>query len=312
MHPAKSVIFFTTASGAGYGLMVWLGLLAFRGLIPFERAFGLTAIGLAFALIVGGLVSSTLHLGHPERAWRAMSQWRSSWLSREGLAALLGFIPQGLFALAWLFAPHYAPALGLASAAMALLTVWCTAMIYASLRAVPAWHNGWTVAGYLVLALATGALLAAPLAAFWYYAIAHYLGLAAIALLGAGLVVKLAYWRSIGRGSGSDAGGATGLGRFGEVTLIEGPHTQANYLLKEMGFAIARKHARRLRLVAVLAGFLIPMAVTALALRAEGDMQVATLGLACIVCAIGIATERWLFFSEARHVVTLYYGAQRA
>ena len=28
MHPAFSVIFFTTASGAGFGLLSWLGLLA--------------------------------------------------------------------------------------------------------------------------------------------------------------------------------------------------------------------------------------------------------------------------------------------
>ena len=67
MHPAKSVIFFTTASGAGYGLMIWLALLPSFGLLPADFFFGLVALGTGFALIVSGLLSSTLHLGHPER-----------------------------------------------------------------------------------------------------------------------------------------------------------------------------------------------------------------------------------------------------
>ncbi len=48
---------------------------------------------LALVLIGGGLLSSTLHLGNPQRAWRALSQWRSSWLSREGVMAMLTFVP---------------------------------------------------------------------------------------------------------------------------------------------------------------------------------------------------------------------------
>ncbi|MGE0726177.1 MAG: DmsC/YnfH family molybdoenzyme membrane anchor subunit, partial [Alphaproteobacteria bacterium] len=96
MHPALSVIVFTTASGAGYGLLALLGLLAPFGLVPASTWFGLAATGLALVAVAGGLLSSTLHLGHPERAWRAMSQWRSSWLSREGLAAVVSFFPAGL------------------------------------------------------------------------------------------------------------------------------------------------------------------------------------------------------------------------
>ena len=34
MHPAFSVIFFTTASGAGFGALAWLGLLALCGALP--------------------------------------------------------------------------------------------------------------------------------------------------------------------------------------------------------------------------------------------------------------------------------------
>jgi DMSO reductase anchor subunit len=50
---------------------------------------------LAALLVTLGLLSSTFHLGHPERAWRAFSQWRSSWLSREGVAAVATYLPAG-------------------------------------------------------------------------------------------------------------------------------------------------------------------------------------------------------------------------
>src|SRR5882672_450227 len=104
MHPAYSVILFTTASGAGYGLLVWLAAAVLLDLVPAERWLGLTGFGLAFALITAGLLSSTAHLGRPERAWRAFSQWRTSWLSREGVLAVFTYLPAGLLALAWVLA----------------------------------------------------------------------------------------------------------------------------------------------------------------------------------------------------------------
>ena len=88
MNPAPSIIFFTVASGAGYGLLFWMGLLRPLGLVPGSVGFAVAAIGLSLVLIMLGLLSSTAHLGRPERAWRALSQWRSSWLSREGVAAV--------------------------------------------------------------------------------------------------------------------------------------------------------------------------------------------------------------------------------
>ena len=42
---------------------------------------------IAYALASGGLIASTFHLGHPERAIKAFTQWRSSWLSREAWLA---------------------------------------------------------------------------------------------------------------------------------------------------------------------------------------------------------------------------------
>jgi len=91
MHPALSVIFFTTLSGAGYGLLTWCALAALAQWLPARPL--LISLVMALVLVTIGLLSSLGHLGKPQRAWRAFSQWRSSWLSREGVASVLTFVP---------------------------------------------------------------------------------------------------------------------------------------------------------------------------------------------------------------------------
>src|SRR5919201_675935 len=130
MHPAYSVIVFTTASGAGYGLLIWLAIAACGKLLPRDPLLGFCGLGLALTLITIGLLTSTFHLGRPERAWRALSQWRSSWLSREGIASIVTFMPALIFGALWLGfidAPQWLGLAGLATALMCAVTVFCTA-----------------------------------------------------------------------------------------------------------------------------------------------------------------------------------------
>src|SRR5258705_5028482 len=93
MHPALSIVFFTTASGAGFALLLLLGLAVPLGLLPESSGFGFVALATAFVLAAAGLVSSAFHLGHPELAWRAFLQWRPSRLSREGVSSGHAFLP---------------------------------------------------------------------------------------------------------------------------------------------------------------------------------------------------------------------------
>ncbi|HEX6440974.1 MAG TPA: DmsC/YnfH family molybdoenzyme membrane anchor subunit, partial [Stellaceae bacterium] len=137
MHPSFSIVFFTTASGAGFGLMFLLGLGVPLGLLPIDPWFGLTSLATAVVLAVGGLVSSAFHLGRPERAWRAFSQWRSSWLSREGVLSVVTLTAAAVFAVGWIFFGAFAGISGLFgifAAVLAAATICCTAMIYASLK----------------------------------------------------------------------------------------------------------------------------------------------------------------------------------
>lgn len=312
MHPSASIIVFTTLTGAGYGLLFWLGAAAALGLLPASPGFAAAALGLAFAAITAGLLSSLLHLGRPERAWRAVSHWRSSWLSREGVASLATYLPGALFARDWMLRGGDGEPWGTLAAAGAMATVVCTAHIYSSLKPIAQWHTGWVLANFLALAAMTGALwLALFCAGFDTGGRAPYaLAFAATAIAGA---LKLLYWRHIDRHPGTTtAESATGLGRFGKVRLFQAPHTGSNYLMQEMGFAIARKHRDKLRLIAAQLAFAAPLLLTLLALTEGGPTRVIAALIAAPLATGGVLIERWLFFAEATHTVTLYYGAPRA
>ncbi|UUX49407.1 dimethyl sulfoxide reductase anchor subunit [Nisaea acidiphila] len=316
MHPALSVIFFTTASGAGYGLLVWLALHA--ALIgDADPVIGWVGLPLSLGLVTAGLLSSTFHLGHPERAWRALSQWRSSWLSREGVLAVLTYIPALAFAGGWLLLGENDglwSIAGLIAAALALVTVYCTAMIYRSLKTIPNWHSRYTVPGYIAMALATGGLWFLPLLAFSGSELRD-LAFPVTALLLATAAIKWRYWSSCdGAAPTATSGTATGLGAQGRVRLLEGPTTSETYVMREMGYRIGRKHAAKLRRLAALFGFLMPVVILAalLAMPGSGHIAGGLALLAAISGSIGVVTERWLFFAEAKHVSTLYYGEEFA
>src|SRR6516165_5612804 len=261
MHPALSIVFFTTSSGAGFALLALLGLGAPLGLLPQSQSFGCVALTVATLFAIVGLVSSVFHLGRPERAWRAFSQWRSSWLSREGILAVLTLLAAAIFGVGWVLFGATEGLIGLCgvlAAGLAAATVYCTGMIYASLKPIHQWHNQWVVPNYLVLALMSGCLVLDFLIRLWS---ARYGGVAlltSIVVLGAWWM-KERYWRLIDTTSArSTVASATSLGSQGRVRLLEAPHTEENYLLKEMGFRIARKHRRALRRVARLTGFAVP------------------------------------------------------
>ncbi|HEX5079374.1 MAG TPA: DmsC/YnfH family molybdoenzyme membrane anchor subunit [Geminicoccaceae bacterium] len=315
MHPAPSIIVFTTLSGAGYGLLFVLALGSLLGPVPAWPGLGLAGMALALGLVSAGLLSSTLHLGRPERAWRAVSQWRSSWLSREGVMALLTYLPALGLAAGWVLVGRtdgIFAAFALLAAAGAAVTVWCTGMIYASLKPIRQWHQPLVPPVYLGFALMTGSLLAPPLLAFAGAPHRWAGGLAVVAtLLAWGL--KALYWRAIGRDEAiSTAESATGLGRIGLVGLLEPPHSETNYLLDEMAFRIGRRHARKLRRLSYGLGLGVALPLTLLAALAAGQAAGLIASLAAIAGMAGVAIERWLFFAEARHTVRLYYRRRAA
>ena len=314
MRPAYSVILFTVLSGAGYGLAAMAALmLASAAAIAVPRL----AVVAGLALASCGLLASTFHLGRPERAWRALSQWRTSWLSREAVLALTSFVVAvPLIALLDL-ERNDGLAIRLAAAAMAiscLATVLCTAMIYASLRPVRQWRH-WTVpAAYLFFALGSGGVLLNVLQAA-AQAPSSLWSLAPIPALLVAWGAREANWWLLHEEPGRlTIADATGLARLGTVRTLDPPHTEPNYLLHEFGFRVARRHTARLRALARAFGLLLPIAATLLVAGPDpflpNSLPVTSLAAAAVLA--GLLVERWLFFAQARHTTALYYGAPAA
>ncbi len=303
MNPAYSVIFFTTASGAGYGLLALLGLTAPTLGQSASPAFVLVSMIIALGLITAGLLSSTLHLGHPERAWRALSQWKTSWLSREGVAAILTYPFALAFGLTWsgLYpAPDAIAPLGAITAIMSFITVFTTGKIYASLKTIRAWHQPLTVPVYLFFALSSGAALFLALSAIFMRDAGSVSTVAPVTILALALL-KFLYWRAIDQATRDRTmGNATGLGP--NVRQWEVPHTTKNFVQREMGFVVARRHAKRLRALF----FFLLLCAGLLELLAIPMPLVAVLAFGITFLAAWV--ERWLFFAEGEHVVTLFYG----
>jgi DMSO reductase anchor subunit len=308
MHPAFSVIFFTVISGLGYGL--WVALAA-RLLYGRETAPGLAlaALGAGGVLVVAGLCSSLLHLGQPQRAWRAFSQWRTSWLSREGVAAVASFVPAVALAWAvWTGAPSpWLRGLALVLIVAAVATTVCTAMIYASLKPVPAWRHRAVPVAYVLLAGYTGGLAFAALRALAGATIGREVVLLAALVAIALWVLKARYWRDIDAPLPLPRAAALGLPREREVRVFERPHTEANYLTKEMGYVLARRHAAKLRAIAVVLLAALPV-VLLLPLWFLVHVDATPWLVAASASALlGAFVERWLFFAQAKHLVMLYY-----
>lgn len=289
MHPAPSVIIFTTFSGLGFGLLMFLGL----GIPAVTGWMAFVFFVIAYVMAVGGLTASTFHLGHPERAIKAFSQWRSSWLSREGICAVVALILMALYGAGLVFFAQQWTLFGWLGALFSLATVFTTSMIYTQLKTVPRWNQPLTPVNFLSLSLAGGALLAGQTT--W----------AVILLIVAGLV-QLGTWimgDSRFAQSGTTLASATQLGDRGDVRAFEPPHTGTNYLLREFVHVVGRKHSQKLRIIAI--GLMVVLPVLLLAVLPFNHFFALIAVLSHIA---GVLAARWLFFAEAEHVVGLYYG----
>ena len=288
MHPSPSVIIFTALSGLGFGLLVFLGLKMpdVTGVL----AFIFFVIG--FGLAVGGLISSTFHLGRPERSLKAFKQWRSSWLSREAIAAVFTLSVMAVYAIGRIFFDYDIRILGVVGAIMSIVTVFTTSMIYAQLKSIPRWNTKLTPAYFLSLSLAGGALLAGQIT------------FCLLLLLISG-IIQLLVWIKGDRAlalSGTTIESGTGLGTIGRVRAFEPPHTGTNYLLKEFVHIVGRKHSAKLRIIALILMIGTPILLLSLSFS---HFLAALAGLSHVA---GLFISRWLFFAEAEHVVGFYYG----
>jgi DMSO reductase anchor subunit len=315
MKPAFSVVFLTTLSGAGQGLLMALfgvelaarmGLIAAGALPP--PMFFIVGAGLAVLLGALGLLASFFHLGHPERAWRAIAMWRTSWLSRECLCLPVFLAFAFAYGVAHGAGSAWSLTIGALGALAAAALFICTAMIYACLRFLQEWATPLTIVNFVLLGCASGFTLATACAAWLAPAIVPVLAGCACVLTLAGCASRVASLKRNARlRPKSTVNSATGIQGTRVVQKSRG-FTAGAFNLREFFHGQTAGTLRRIKWTFLIAGFGVPFALTALGGGAAS--VVASMWLLCAAFAIqyaGLVAERWFFFAEARHPQNLYY-----
>ena len=324
MRPALSVVAFTVLCGAGLGALVLLAMIDLANVVSLgAQAHAPVAVTraamVALALVVAGLCASTLHLGNPRNAWKSLSRWRASWLSREALVAL-ALLPTASAWILLLLRGGSSPLrvlLGLAVIVLAWLTLHCTAMIYASLKPIRQWNTPRVPLAYHALGHASGALVVVAMLRA-HGEPAGIVAAVAGALLAVAAVVKLDYYafiasdvrqltleqaigvpQGVGPPAAASASGTTRM----RARIFDVGHSRGTFLTNEFGYTLAPAQRTSLRALVWTAGFVVP----ALWL-ATGLDEWPGAAIACATCLVGLGAERWLFFAEARHTVRLYHG----
>jgi sulfite dehydrogenase (quinone) subunit SoeC len=321
MKPAFSVIFLTTLIGVGQGLFLALFTqqsYALFDLLPHQdaRFYGWGSI-LALVFTMAGLIASFLHLGRPERAWRAAAQWRTSWLSREvivlpafmgilflyGVAHLSGFdpvlvtLPSGLNINATII-------LGCVGTLLAFALFVCTAMIYACLRFLQEWHSPLTVVNFILLGGASGFTLASFYAAMFAPTQAGFFGGWALIITLLGLLGRSAsLWRNARIRPKSTLQTAIGVRHPRIVQTAQGA-MGGSFNTREFFHGKSATFVGRMKAGFLVFAFALPLLILAV------NFPHASALLLCIAFVsqyAGLLAERWYFFAEARHPQNLYY-----
>lgn len=321
MQPAFSVIFLTTLIGAAQGLFLALftaqSYSAFK-LLPQPDAHAFYGQGslLSLTLAAAGLGASFFHLGHPERAWRAATQWRTSWLSREVivLPAFMGLV--FLYGLAhWLdwhpvlmTLPGGLPVdptaiLGVAGTVLAFALFLCTAMIYASLKFLAEWHSPLTVVNYVLLGGASGFTLAAGFASATAPELVGFLAVwAAILTLLAFIGRVASLHRNARLRPKSTLQTAIGVKHPRIVQKAQG-FMGGNFNTGEFFHGRPKAMLKVVKWSFLATSFVLPLPL--LLLGTQGSTGI--LVTAFLIQYLGLLAERWYFFAQANHPQNLYY-----
>ncbi|MCX5543135.1 dimethyl sulfoxide reductase anchor subunit [Paraburkholderia sp. CNPSo 3076] len=314
MNPAFSVVFLTTLSGAGQGLLIALvGVelaqrLGFGDVAAVPAMFYVVGAALSCALGALGLVASFFHLGHPERAWRAIAMWRTSWLSRECLCLPAFLACTFAYGLAHLLEASYSLAIGGVAVVASLLLFVCTAMIYACLRFLQEWATPLTLVNFVLLGCASGFTLATACAARFAPAMAVPLAVCACVLTLAGCASRTASLvRNARLRPKSTVQSATGI-RAQHVEQKSRGFTAGAFNLREFFHGKTPRALKRIKWTFLIAAFLAPFCLVAIGggIRSVG-LSFAVFCVAAVIQYAGLVAERWFFFAEARHPQNLYY-----
>ena len=325
MHPAFSVIFLTTLIGVGQGLFLALftsQVWSLGKLVPTQDSETFYAWGslLALVFMVLGMIAVLFHLGRPERAWRSMAMWRTSWLSREviilpivmacmffyGIAHYLDYT-KPLFVISNVLPIDTTLLVGLATTLLVFALFAITSMIYAVLKFIPEWHSPYTMINFTLFGLASGFMAAAAFSSLLDHNLtgffAFFAGLFTILAL---ITRSLSLWRNSKVGILSTMQSAIGIKHPNIVQTSQGS-MGGSFNTREFNHGKSEEFIKNIRKGFMLLVFLLPLVLLALALSSGAHILIV---LAFVIQYTGLVMERWYFFAEASHPQNLYYSSK--
>ena len=308
MHPAFSVIFLTTLIGVGQGLFVALFAAeagARAGWVDAPAAMFFAAGSfISVAFLATGLLASFLHLGRPERAWRAAAMWRTSWLSREVIV-----LPAFMAVVLAYGALHYTGAagtllVGSGGLVLCLALFICTGMIYACIKFLQEWATSLTILSFILLGLASGFTFAAAYAVFTAPDLAATFARCAIVLTAFGLANRIATLvRNARLRPRSTLQTAIGI-KHPKIEQKSQGFMGGSFNTREFFHGKAASVVKTVKWGFLLFAFPVPAALLAAGIAVGAPVLMAA---AFVVQYAGLIAERWFFFAEARHPQNLYY-----
>jgi len=322
MHPAFSVIFLTTLIGVGQGLFLALytgQVYSLANLLPAQDSQGFYAVGslLSFLFMGVGLLASFFHLGRPERAWRSVTQWRTSWLSREVimlplfmlLVFMYGVVHYFELTETWFIIQGALPVdatlvLGLLASISAFLLFGCTAMIYASVKFLQEWHTPLTPVNYTLLGMASGFMLAAAFSAYSGIDLAMFYGTWAVIFTLMGLITRgLSLYRNRKIKHSFSLQSAIGV-RHNKMAQKAQGFMGGSFNTKEFFHGQGDAVMRQMKYSFMLLVFPVPVGLIVASFMQE---SVSLSAMAFGIQYLGLLAERWYFFADAKHPQNLYY-----
>ena len=327
MHPAFSVVFLTTLIGAGQGLFLALYTVqsyAAVELLPVQNArfYALGSL-IALALLVGGLIASFFHLGHPERAWRSATRWRTSWLSREvivlpamigavfmyGLVHWLGW-DLGIIGMQTNVSGDLTLIIGAGGVLLAFALFLCTGMIYACIKFLQEWATWLTVVNYTLFGAASGFLLATAYAAYMAPGLVKFYAVWTVIITATVLMTRIASLiRNARLKPKSTLQTAIGV-RHQRISQKSQGFMGGSFNTREFFHGAQPVLFRSIKWMFLVLVFPLPMLLlwAGLSLHAHGLEQSAYVFSAAFgVQYLGLLAERWFFFAQANHPQNLYY-----
>ncbi len=315
MRPEISLVLLTILSGVGQGLFIFITALYIASQVGVEISNNLLILMTLISLFFSGLgaVASFFHLGHPSRGWKAIKNFKHSWLSREVvfLPLFVGLAFMFLLGLIVDVSPIFLLSIALLASGASIGLYVSSAMLYAAINFIKEWSNPLTVFNFVLFGITSGSAIGFVLILFQSSnddLIAGALFFM-IVVSGMSLLMKLLnFWRNDNMYNPWSLKNALGI-NAPKIKIQDKGCAYETYNSHEFYFPLDEKEKGKKKLLVLLVGFILPLLSLVLIAHNLGSSMIGFIALCgAVLNLVGLFIERKLFFVQGNHVQNLYYG----